>query len=146
MKVVVQRVSSASVEIEAKVKGAIGPGLLVLAGFGIDDTEKDLEWMARKLCGLRVFEDEQGAMNLSLLDVGGDILLISQFTLLGDVKKGTRPSFNKAAPPEVSRPLYETMIEALETALGKPIATGEFGAMMRVSLTNEGPVTIVIER
>lgn len=145
MKTVIQRVSSASVEVEGKVKGSIGPGLLVLAGFGADDTEDDLAWVARKLPVLRVFEDEEGAMNRSLLDTGGEILLISQFTLFANIRKGTRPSYNKAAPPEIARPLYEKMIGLVEAQLGKPVATGEFGAKMRVSLTNEGPVTILID-
>lgn len=145
MKAVIQRVSSASVEIEGKVKGAIGPGLVVLAGFGAGDTREDLEWVARKLPSLRIFDDEEGVMNRSLFDIGGELLLISQFTLLANVRKGTRPSYNKAAPPEVARPLYEEMVGAVERALGKPIAKGTFGAMMRVSLTNEGPVTIQID-
>ncbi len=145
MKAVIQRVSAAAVEIGGKVKGEIGAGLVVLAGFGIDDTEDDLEWVARKLPSLRVFDDGEGAMNRSLLDIGGDILLISQFTLFGNVKKGTRPSYNKAAPPEVARPLYETMIARVERELGKPVATGEFGAEMRITLSNEGPVTILID-
>lgn len=145
MKVVIQRVSSASVEIEGKVNGAIGRGLLVLAGFGVGDTAEDLEWVARKLPLIRIFEDEEGTMNRSLLDVKGDLLLISQFTLFGTLAKGTRPSYNQAAPPEVARPLYRQMIEAVERHLGKPIATGEFGAMMKVALLNEGPVTILID-
>jgi len=145
MKAVVQRVSSASVEIEGKVKGSIGLGLLVLAGFGVDDTAEDLEWVARKLPSLRIFDDDEGVMNRSLGDVDGGILLISQFTLFGTVAKGTRPSYSKAAPPEVSRPLYRQMIETVERHLGKAIATGEFGAMMKVSLVNEGPVTILID-
>lgn len=145
MKAVIQRVSSASVEIEGKVTGEIGAGLLVLAGFGVDDTDEDLAWVARKLPLLRIFEDEEGVMNRSLLDSGGEILLISQFTLFATVRKGSRPSYNKAAPPEVAGPLYERMIRIIEKELGKPIATGEFGAEMRVSLTNEGPVTILID-
>lgn len=145
MKAVIQRVSSASVEVEGKIKGEIGPGLLVLAGFGSDDTTKDLEWVARKLPQLRIFEDDDGVMNRSLLDVGGDLLLISQFTLFGNVRKGTRPSYNEAAPPAIAKPLYEEMIRLVEKELGKPVATGKFGATMRVSLVNEGPVTIVID-
>lgn len=145
MKAVIQRVSSAAVEIGGKVKGEIGSGLLVLAGFGADDTEEDLEWVARKLPLLRIFEDDEGAMNRSLLDIGGGILLISQFTLFANVRKGTRPSYNKAAPPEIAEPLYQAMIRAVEKELGKPIATGEFGAEMRITLTNEGPVTILID-
>ncbi|HLS27421.1 MAG TPA: D-aminoacyl-tRNA deacylase [Opitutales bacterium] len=145
MRAVIQRVSSASVEVEGKLKGEIGRGLVVLAGFSSDDTENDLQWVARKISQLRIFNDEDGRMNASLLDIGGDILLISQFTLLANVRKGTRPSFNKAAPPEIARPLYEKMIQIVEAELGKPVATGEFGAKMKVRLVNEGPVTIVID-
>lgn len=145
MKTVVQRVSSASVEVDGKVAGEIGAGLLVLAGFGADDTDEDLEWVARKLPLLRIFDDEKGVMNRSLLDTGGEILLISQFTLFANVRKGTRPSYNRAAPPELARPMYERMIRIVEKELGKPIATGEFGAKMRIASTNEGPVTILID-
>lgn len=145
MKIVVQRVSSAAVEIDGKIAGEIAAGLLVLAGFGGDDTDEDLEWVARKLPLLRIFDDEQGVMNRSLLDIDGGILLISQFTLFANVRKGTRPSYNRAAPPEVARPLYERMIGFVEKELGKPIATGEFGAEMRILSTNEGPVTILID-
>lgn len=145
MRAVIQRVSSASVEIEGKIRGEIGPGLVVLAGFGVDDTEEDLAWVARKLPLLRVFDDEEGVMNRSLREIGGGILLISQFTLYGNARKGSRPSYNKAAPPEVARPLFEAMIGLVEAELGKPVATGEFGASMRISLTNEGPVTILID-
>lgn len=145
MKIVVQRVSSAAVEIDGKIAGEIAAGLLVLAGFGGDDTDEDLEWVARKLPLLRIFDDEQGVMNRSLLDIDGGILLISQFTLFANVRKGTRPSYNRAAPPEVARPLYERMIGFVEKELGKPIATGEFGAEMQILSTNEGPVTILID-
>ncbi len=145
MKAVIQRVASASVEVEGEVKGAIGPGLLVLAGFGVDDTSEDLEWAARKLPVLRIFEDEAGAMNLSVKDIGGGILLVSQFTLLANVKKGTRPSYNKAAPPEIALPLYEQLIAAVGRELGKPVQTGVFGAKMRIELINSGPVTIVLD-
>lgn len=145
MKTVIQRVSSASVEIGGEVKAAIGTGLVVLAGFAADDTDEDLAWVARKLPLMRLFDDADGVMNRSLVDVGGDILLVSQFTLFANVRKGTRPSYNKAAPPEVARPLYEKMIAVVEKELGKPVATGEFAAMMRITLTNEGPVTILID-
>lgn len=145
MKTVIQRVSSASVEIEGRVVGEIGAGLLVLAGFAGDDTDEDLAWVARKLPLLRIFDDEQGVMNRSLVDIDGGILLISQFTLFANVRKGTRPSYNKAASPELARPLYERMIRAIEQEVGKPIATGVFGAKMRIASTNEGPVTILID-
>ena len=145
MKAVIQRVSSASVEVEGQLKGHIGRGLVVLAGFGVDDTDEDLAWVARKLPLLRIFDDDDGVMNRSLGEIGGEIMLISQFTLFANVRKGSRPSYNKAAPPELARPLYESMIRMVEAELGKPIATGEFGAMMKISLTNDGPVTILID-
>jgi len=145
MKVVIQRVSSASVEISGEVRGHIGQGLVVLAGFEETDTEEDIRWIARKLPVLRVFEDGEGQMNLSLRDINGGILLVSQFTLFANVKKGTRPSYNKAAPPGVARPLYDLAVRVVGEELGKPIATGEFAAVMRIALTNEGPVTILID-
>lgn len=145
MKVVIQRVSSASVEFDGETRGEIGRGLVVLAGFEEADAEEDIRWIARKLPGLRIFDDPAGQMNLSLRDIDGDILLISQFTLFADVKKGTRPSYNRAAPPSIARPLYERSIQIIEEELGRRITTGRFGAMMRIALTNEGPVTIVID-
>jgi D-aminoacyl-tRNA deacylase len=145
MKVVIQRVSSASVEVEGKVRGEIGRGMVVLAGFEASDTEEDLRWIARKLPVLRIFDDEAGNLNASLRDVDGDILMVSQFTLFANVKKGTRPSYNKAAPPAIAGPLYERAVEIVAEELGKPVATGEFAASMRIALTNDGPVTIVID-
>ncbi|MDX5437596.1 MAG: D-tyrosyl-tRNA(Tyr) deacylase [Pontibacter sp.] len=145
MRVVIQRVTQAAVEIEGQVKGQIGMGLLLLAGFTSDDTEEDLKWMAGKVAGLRIFSDAEGKMNLSVQDVNGDVLVVSQFTLYASTKKGNRPSYINAAPPAVSIPLYERFVKLLEEALGKPVQTGEFGADMKVSLLNDGPVTIVMD-
>ena len=143
MRAVVQRVLNASVAIGGTVKGEIGKGYLVLLGIEENDTEKDLDYIAEKLLGLRVFEDEAGKMNRSVLDAGGSILLVSQFTLYGDARKGRRPSFIRAARPEKAIPLYEAMIALLRAAL--PVETGEFGADMQVSLVNDGPVTILLD-
>lgn len=143
MRAVVQRVLNASVAIGGTVKGEIGKGYLVLLGIEENDTEKDLDYIAEKLLGLRVFEDEAGKMNRSVLDAGGSILLVSQFTLYGDARKGRRPSFIRAAKPEKAIPLYEAMIARLRAAL--PVETGEFGADMQVSLINDGPVTILLD-
>jgi len=145
MRVVIQRVTQASVEINKKVKGEIGPGLLVLAGICPDDTEEDLNWMAGKIVQLRIFSDAEDKMNLSVQDIQGDILVISQFTLYANTRKGNRPSYINAAPPAIAIPLYERFVTLLETALGKPVQTGEFGTDMQVSLLNDGPVTIVID-
>jgi D-aminoacyl-tRNA deacylase len=145
MKLVIQRVSNASVTIDGKVEGAIGEGLLLLAGIAPDDTEEDLQWLSRKTVQLRIFNDEAGKMNKSLQDVDGNILLISQFTLQASTKKGNRPSYTGAAPPEIAIPLYERFKQILSTDLGKPIQTGIFGADMKVSLLNDGPVTIIID-
>lgn len=142
---VIQRVSGASVTIEGKVKGEIGTGFLVLLGITHADTQEDIEWLGKKIVGLRVFNDEEGKMNLDLKAVNGDILLISQFTLHASTKKGNRPSFIEAARPEVATPLYEKMIGFLSQELGKPIQCGEFGADMKVALLNDGPVTITID-
>ncbi|MBY5950813.1 D-aminoacyl-tRNA deacylase [Algoriphagus sp. NF] len=142
---VIQRVSEASVKIEAKIKSEIELGLMVLLGIEDADTEEDIEWLSKKIVNLRIFPDDQEVMNRSLLDVGGDILLISQFTLHASTKKGNRPSYIKAAKPPVAIPLYEKMIQALEIELGKKIGTGEFGADMKVALINDGPVTISID-
>lgn len=142
---VLQRVSQASVTIDSRINGEIAQGLLILLGITHSDTEEDLEWLARKIVGMRIFGDEEGKMNLDLKAVQGNILLISQFTLLASTKKGNRPSYIDAARPEVAIPLYEKMIVQLETELGRPIATGEFGADMKVSLLNDGPVTIIID-
>ncbi|MGN0799160.1 MAG: D-aminoacyl-tRNA deacylase [Christensenellales bacterium] len=143
MRAVVQRVLNASVAIGGTVKGEIGKGYLVLLGIEENDTEKDLDYIAEKLLGLRVFEDEAGKMNRSVLDAGGSILLVSQFTLYGDARKGRRPSFIRAARPEKAIPLYEAMIARLRAVL--PVETGEFGADMQVSLVNDGPVTILLD-
>ena len=145
MRVVLQRVREASVTIEGRVVGEIGLGQLLLVGFKADDTTDQVEWMADKVTGLRIFQDDAGKMNLTLADVDGSILVVSQFTLYGDVHKGRRPSFIDAAPPETAILLYDHLVELLEARQPGRIATGEFGAMMDVSLTNDGPVTLVID-
>ena len=142
---VIQRVSESSVKIEGKVKSQIGLGLMVLLGIEDADQKDDIEWLSKKIVNLRIFPDENEVMNKSLHDVNGEILLISQFTLHASTKKGNRPSYIKAAKPDVAIPLYEQMISALKQELGKEIGTGEFGADMKVSLINDGPVTIVID-
>lgn len=142
---VIQRVSESSVKIEGKTKAEIGVGLMILVGIEEADGPEDIEWLSKKIVNLRIFPDENEVMNRSLLDVNGEILLISQFTLHASTKKGNRPSYIKAAKPDIAIPLYEKMISALETELGKPIGTGEFGADMKVSLVNDGPVTIVMD-
>ncbi len=145
MRVVVQRVSRAAVRVDGTTVGAIGRGFVVLVGLAAADGEAALRWMAEKLVGLRVFGDAEGKMNLALGDVGGALLVISQFTLYGDVQKGRRPSFIDAAPPAVAEPLYERFVAILRE-LGAKVETGTFGAMMDVELVNDGPVTLVIER
>ena len=142
---VIQRVSEASVTIDGHVKGRIGTGFLILLGITHADTREDLEWLSKKIAGMRIFSDADDKMNLDLKTVDGSILLISQFTLHASTKKGNRPSFIEAARPEVAIPLYEQMIQQLSAELGKPIETGEFGADMKVALVNDGPVTIVID-
>lgn len=142
---VIQRVAEASVTIEGRLKGQIQQGFLVLLGVTHTDTGEDLDWLSKKIVGMRIFSDEEGKMNLDLKTVGGNILLISQFTLHASTKKGNRPSFIEAARPEVAVPLYEQMIRRLSEELGQPIQTGEFGADMKVALLNDGPVTIVID-
>ena len=144
MKVVLQRVSEARVTVEGEVVGAIGRGLLLLVGIGQEDGEQDLAWMADKLAGLRIFEDEAGKMNLSVEDVGGDVLSVSQFTLYGDCRKGRRPNFMGAARPESAEALYGKFNELLR-ARGLRVETGKFGAMMDVALVNDGPVTLILE-
>jgi D-aminoacyl-tRNA deacylase len=146
MRVVLQRVAHASVDIDGVPPARIGPGLLLLAGFTFGDAEEDLLWMVDKVLGLRIFQDSEGKMNLSVEDRGGEVMVVSQFTLYGDTRKGRRPSFVQAAPPEISIPLYERFVERLRERLPGRVATGEFGAAMRVSLLNEGPVTLVLER
>ncbi len=145
MKVVIQRVSSASVSVDNIVKGSCGNGLLILAGIGELDTEEDAEWLSAKIVNLRIFNDAEGKMNLSLKDVNGEILVISQFTLHANTKKGNRPSYMFAARPEKALPLFNLFVEMLQKESGKPVATGEFGAHMVVSLVNDGPVTIIID-
>ncbi|MEQ9301499.1 MAG: D-aminoacyl-tRNA deacylase [Cyclobacteriaceae bacterium] len=142
---VIQRVSSASVTVTGEVIGKIGSGLMILIGIEEADDQSDISWLAGKITNLRIFNDAEGVMNLSVKDIEGDILLISQFTLQASTKKGNRPSYIKAAKPDIAIPLYEEMQKTLAKELGKPIATGEFGADMKVSLTNDGPVTIIID-
>jgi len=145
MRVTIQRVSEASVTIDGNIKSKIDKGLLVLAGFEEADTQEDLEWMAGKIVNLRIFQDAKEQMNLSVKDVGGDIIIVSQFTLHALTKKGNRPSFIKAAKPDVAIPLYEKFVALVERDLGKKVGTGEFGADMKVALINDGPVTINID-
>jgi D-aminoacyl-tRNA deacylase len=142
---VIQRVSESSVKIEGKIKSAIGEGLMILLGIEDSDLQEDIDWLSKKIVNLRIFPDENGVMNRSVLEIDGEILLISQFTLHASTKKGNRPSYLKAAKPDYSIPMYEKMISALELDLGKKIGTGEFGADMKVSLINDGPVTILID-
>lgn len=145
MRVVIQRVSKASVTIEGVIKGAIGQGLLVLLGIEDADTEEDVQWLSNKIVNLRIFNDEAGVMNESLLDKKGELLLVSQFTLHASTKKGNRPSYIKASKPPIAIPLYEQMIQQLQNDLGRSIQTGTFGADMKVELLNDGPVTIVMD-
>ncbi len=145
MRIVLQRVSRARVTVEGRTTGEIGRGLLLLVGFTEGDGEEALAWMADKVVGLRIFPDDQGKMNRSVLEVGGGLLVISQFTLYGDTRKGRRPSFVDAARPEIAIPLYERFVQLLR-ATGLPVGTGEFGAMMDVELVNDGPVTLILER
>jgi len=147
VRVVLQRVKRAEVRVEGRVTGKVGPGFLVLTGFAPTDNAAVLEWMAEKILGLRLFGDDEGKMNRDLAEVGGGVLVVSQFTLYGDARKGRRPSFIDAAPPEIAIPLYERFVALLrEKAGGIPIATGEFGAMMEVELVNDGPVTLLLEK
>jgi len=145
MRAVIQRVSRASVTVEEAPVSAIGSGLLILLGIEEVDGEEDVEWLARKITGMRIFEDGEGRMNRSLLDTGGEAIVVSQFTLHASTKKGNRPSFIRAAPPEHSEPLYRQFCEFLSGCLDKEVGHGRFGAMMEVTLTNDGPVTIVID-
>lgn len=142
---VIQRVSKASVEIEQKVRANIGTGLLVLLGVEDADGDEDIEWLSNKIVNLRIFNDSDGVMNVSVKDHGGDIIVVSQFTLHASVKKGNRPSYIKASKPDAAIPLYEKFVDALMETLGKPVQTGEFGADMKVSLLNDGPVTIIVD-
>lgn len=145
MRVVLQRVARAEVRVEGKPVGAIGPGFLLLVGFTADDGEEQLRWMADKVRGLRLFPDEEGKMNISIDEVGGELLVVSQFTLYGDVRKGRRPSFVGAADPEEAERLYDRFVSILREGTA-PVATGEFGALMDVQLVNHGPVTLIIEK
>ena len=145
MRVVVQRVSQSNVKVSGEVIGEIKEGLMVLVSFVDEDNDTDLDWMTKKIINLRIFNDDEGKMNRSVQDVGGDILLISQFTLHGSTKKGNRPSFIKAAKPDFANVMYERFIKVVEQSLGKEIQTGEFGGDMKVSLVNDGPTTIIID-
>lgn len=145
MRAVIQRVSEASVTIEGAVHAAIGTGFMILVGIEETDTHEDIEWLSKKIAELRVFADDEGKMNLSLRDIDGEILLISQFTLHASTKKGNRPSYIKAAKPDVAIPLYEKFIAGVSLAIGKTVKTGAFGADMKVTLVNDGPVTIIID-
>lgn len=145
MRVVIQRVSSASVTIDGVVKSSIGTGLLVLLGVGYEDTADDIDYLVKKTAALRIFADEAGVMNRSVLDVGGDVIVVSQFTLMASTHKGNRPSYIHAAGHELAVPLYEEFCRRMSAALGKPVGTGEFGADMKVALVNDGPVTICID-
>lgn len=145
MKAVIQRVSQATVRIDQSVRGTIEKGYLILLGIASDDGVEDIEWLSRKIVNLRIFSDDEGLMNRSIEEVDGGILLVSQFTLHAKTKKGNRPSYIRAAPPEIAIPLYEQFIHQLTRDLGKPIETGEFGADMQIELTNDGPVTIIID-
>jgi len=145
MRVVIQRVSKASVTINHKVKSNIDTGLLVLLGIEEKDSIKDIEWLCHKIVGLRIFNDENGAMNLSIKEVDGDIIVVSQFTLYASTKKGNRPSYIKAAKPKIAIPIYNEFVTTLETVFGKRIQTGEFGTDMKIELINDGPVTIIID-
>lgn len=145
MRIVIQRVSEASVSIKGTMKSAIQQGFLILLGVGEDDSEDDIEWLVKKVVNLRVFDDEQGVMNKSILDVNGEILVVSQFTLMASYKKGNRPSYIRAAGHEISIPLYQQFCERLSAQLGKEVDTGEFGADMQVKLVNDGPVTICMD-
>jgi D-tyrosyl-tRNA(Tyr) deacylase len=145
MRALIQRVKEASVTIDGVVRAAVGQGLLVLVGVEAADGPEDIQWLANKIAGLRVFDDENGVMNLSVKDINGEILAVSQFTLHARIKKGFRPSYIDAAPPAISIPLYEQLVSQLEAETGKTIPTGEFGAMMDIALVNDGPVTIWID-
>ena len=145
MRLVLQRVTEASVKVDGLIVGAINNGLMILVGIEDADTQDDIEWLAGKASNLRIFDDADGVMNLSVKEVHGDILLISQFTLYASTKKGNRPSYIHASKPPVAIPLYEAMIQQLEKEMGKPIQTGQFGADMKVSLINNGPVTIILD-
>ena len=145
MRVVIQRVSSASVTIDGAVKSSMGPGLLILLGIGHEDDETDIDYLVKKAVALRIFNDAEGVMNRSVLDVGGEVIVVSQFTLMASTKKGNRPSYIEAAGHEKAIPLYEEFCRRMSLALGRPVGTGEFGADMKVALVNDGPVTICMD-
>jgi D-tyrosyl-tRNA(Tyr) deacylase len=145
MKVVIQRVSKASVTIEGNIVASIGSGLLILVGIIEEDTQEDIKWLTNKITNLRIFNDADGVMNLSIKDINGNVIAVSQFTLHASIKKGNRPSYIKAAKPEVAIPIYQSFVNQLEVDLGKRIQTGIFGADMKVDLLNDGPVTIIID-
>lgn len=145
MRAVIQRVSRASVGVEGEIIGEIGAGMLILLGVEAGDTDADLAWLVSRVARVRIFDDENGKMNLSVRDIGGNALVVSQFTLFGSMKKGSRPSYNRAAVPAEAIPLYEKFVAELSAAIEKPVPTGKFGAMMVVSLVNDGPVTILLD-
>lgn len=145
MRAVIQRVTSASVSIQRETTSEIKAGMVVLLGIESDDNHEDIEWLAGKIARLRIFDDEQGMMNLPIIETGGEALVVSQFTLHASTRKGNRPSYIKAARPEIAEPMYETFVKELSTILGKTVQTGEFGAEMHISLVNDGPVTILID-
>ncbi|MCF7687307.1 MAG: D-tyrosyl-tRNA(Tyr) deacylase [Cephaloticoccus sp.] len=145
MRAVVQRVASAQVTVDDVVVGSIGRGLLLLLGIAADDGPADIAWLSSKIAALRIFPDNESRLNLAVGECAGDILVVSQFTLIASTKKGNRPSFNSAATPDVAQPLYESFVQEMQTRLGRPIRTGMFGAMMAVALVNDGPVTLVID-
>lgn len=145
MKTVIQRVTSTSVTIHGTLRSEIGPGFLILLGIGHEDGQEDIDYLVKKIAGLRVFDDEDGVMKRSIIEAGGDILVVSQFTLMASTRKGNRPSYVHAAPHEIAIPLYEKFCRDLSKAIGKPVGTGEFGADMQVALVNDGPVTICMD-
>ena len=146
MMALVQRVKHAKVDIGKKTVGEIGKGMLVLLGVHRDDSLSEVQWVVKKVAHLRIFPDDEGKMNKSLLDINGDVLVVSQFTLYGDTRKGNRPSFIASAPPTIAEPLYEQFVKEMEQWLDSPVQTGQFGAMMEVHLVNDGPVTLVVEK
>ena len=145
MRAVIQRASRAAVGVQGEIVGEIGAGMLILLGVEAGDTDADLSWLVSRVARVRIFDDENGKMNLSVRDIGGNALVVSQFTLFGSMKKGSRPSYNRAAVPAEAIPLYEKFVEELSAAIEKPVETGRFGAMMEVSLVNDGPVTILLD-
>jgi len=145
MRAVIQRVTSASVTLGGTIKSSIGPGVLILLGIGHEDGQEDIDWLVKKMAGLRIFNDDAGVMNRSVVDIGGEALVVSQFTLMASTKKGNRPSYIGAAGHDVAIPLYERFCATLSEAIGRPVGTGEFGADMKVALVNDGPVTICID-